>query len=623
MNNLVKICLLAALPLLVLPARAETTRPDTLLPSIVFMPDSLIRDSLQYDFTRLREFAARRKWSKRLYGVFFPRLPSGRVEVIEAENSEARYKPHRGKIIRRVNITVLPPFGTSIRDEVYVRDSSRWFEVMGNSVHQRTSERLVRRRLTVKPGDRVVPFELVQNELLLKQLSNIDDALLRVIEVDAATVDLQVTCRDEFSWTGSGSTNFMYNASVGIENRNLWGAGHSVHYDVEFRGHQEKKWGHLVDYAVRDLFGSRVDFRGELRDTRDHHQLSMEFRKEFLTAQTRWAGGAAFRRVYSSTLLADKDIVRPVELFNYRLADLWVGYSRQGPQRYTFNQNVYATARYSAVRFIDRPRVSPDSNHLYHDRDTYIGALSYMKLKYFKANLIYDFGRAEEIPSGLLGTLIAGYERQEFKDFLYLGSDWVYSWYNLQADRFYALSIALGAFLNAHRIESGVFKLNGKYISPLHRLGRNRYRFYAGVDYTRGIHRTPGDSIYFRDKDIYGFENSKRVMPGGNHRFSASLSATLFLPRVKWGFRTSLSAYADVGMLASGNQSLLQTPYWGLGASLNLRNDNIIFKNLSIRLVYYPRTAGDLRPLHLSAYATRANGFHPYKVGAPEPLRYE
>ncbi|MDR2129990.1 MAG: hypothetical protein LBP56_02270 [Odoribacteraceae bacterium] len=598
--------------------------PDTLSSSIVFMPDSLVSDSLRYEFAGLKEVAYRRKWSRQLYRLIFVSPPRGNIEVIEAENSEIRYKPYRDRVIREVHVKVLPPFGTSIRDTSYARDSARWFEAMGNSIHQRTSERLVKRHLTVRPGDRVVPFELVQNELLLKRLSNIDDALIRVVEVDSAAVELHVICRDEFSWTGSGSTNFIYNAEVGIENRNLWGMGHLAHYESIYRGHKEQKWGHKAEYAIRNLFSSRWDFHGNYEDTHENHLFTLELEKEFLTASTRWAGGVAFKRIFSSSLLVDKDIVKPVELFNYSLVDLWGGYSRQWPQRYTFNQNVFVTARYSAIRFNDRPTVSPDSNHFYYNRDTYIGAVSYIKLKYFKANLIHDFGRAEEIPSGLYGTLLVGYEKQDFEDFLYLGSEWVYSWYNVHADRFYSLSAALGTFFNAYKMESGVFKMNGSYISPLYRFGKNRFRLYARADYTCGIHRNPGDSIYFRKRDIHGFDNNARAMPNGTRRLSASLSTTLFLSRIKWGFRTSLSAYSDMGMLVSGKALLWKrAPYWGLGVSLNLRNDNVIFKNLSVRLAYYPRITSDLKHLHVSAYTSRENGFHDYKVRAPGPVRYE
>ena len=50
----------------------------------------------------------------------------------------------------------------------------------------------------------------------------------------------------------------------------------------------------------------------------------VELDKEFLTYKTKWAGGAAYSRVYSSKTLVDRDINKPVELFNYRLWDFGV-----------------------------------------------------------------------------------------------------------------------------------------------------------------------------------------------------------------------------------------------------------------------------------------------------------
>ncbi|MDR1414838.1 MAG: hypothetical protein LBI96_03420 [Odoribacteraceae bacterium] len=593
-------------------------------PPVVFMPDSLIRDSLRYEFPRLREVAYRRGLTRLLYRMVFVRANNGDIEILEAENSEKRFKPYEGRQIREIRVRVLPPFGTSIRDTSYARDSAQWFEVMANSIHQRSSERLVKNHLTVKTGDRIIPFELVQNELLLKELSNIDDAMIRVEEIkgDTTAVDLHVMCRDEFSWTGSGSTNFRYNASIGIENHNLWGIGHLAGYEASYQGHRDQRWGHKAMYSIRNLFSSRLNFHGNFMDVHDNHLFTLGLEREFLTAQTKWAGGAFFGRVYSSTMLKDKEIVEPVERFNYHLVDVWSGYSRQWPQRYTFNQNIYFTARYTGLHFVNRPLVRFDSNYMYYNRDTYIGAFSYVKLKYFKANLIYDFGRTEEIPSGLYGSFLLGYEKHDFDDLVYMGAEWVYSWYNVRSGRFYSLAAALGSFLNAREVESGTFRVEGNYISPLYPLRRNRVRLYGRVGYMLGIRRAPGDYIYFREnEDIHGFRSK---ILRGDHRLSASFSSTIFLSRIKWGFRTSISSYTDVGFLTGGKEALLKSkPYWGIGASLNLRNENLIFKNLSIRFTFYPNIVKDVRHFSVDAHTYRERGFYDFKVRAPEPVRYE
>lgn len=59
---------------------------------------------------------------------------------------------------------------------------------------------------------------------------------------------------------------------------------------------------------------------------------------KFLTYKTKWAGGAAYSRVYSSKTLVDRDINKPVELFNYRLWDFWGGTSFYLPEKYSYNR---------------------------------------------------------------------------------------------------------------------------------------------------------------------------------------------------------------------------------------------------------------------------------------------
>ncbi|MFR7879523.1 MAG: hypothetical protein ACLU4J_25765, partial [Butyricimonas paravirosa] len=163
--------------------------------------------------------------------------------------------------------------------------------------------------------------------------------------------------------------------------------------------------------------------------------------------------------------------------------------------------------------------MSSDSNHFYYDRDRIMGALTFTKIKYFKANLIYDFGRTEDIPSGLSGTLLFGYEKSDFTEYGYLGTEWHYSWFNKYTERYYAWYAALGTFLNGYTAESGVFKVGSQYISRLYDLSRHRLRFYSNVDYVLGIKRNPDDNIYFEDANIRGFDSDTTR---GTQRLSAS-----------------------------------------------------------------------------------------------------
>ena len=591
--------------------------------SIVFLPDSLIRDSLKYEYKKIKSFAYRWKWGRELYKMVFVNPNKINIDIVETQNSEDRYQAYRGKRIRNIHVWVLPPFGSSIQDTVLIRDSLSWFLGVANSLHQSSSEKMLKKQMTLRPGMEIDPFEIVQNELLLKELDIVDDALIEVRDVEGSAdeVDLLVICKDEFSWTGEVQSNFLNSFDVGIETQNLFRLGHTARYEISYRGSRHQKWGNEVEYTVNNLWGSYFDFQGLYHNTYREDLWRLEAGRRFLTYKTPWAGGVALSRVYSSSTLVDRDITKLVDLFNYRLVDAWVGRAFRLPEKFSYYQNIYLTGRFTATQFVDRPEVSSDTNHYYYDRHSVIGALTYRKLKYYKANLIYDFGRTEDIPSGLSGVLIFGYEKSDFSRYAYLGTEWHYSWFDNENQSYYAFYAALGSYWNGNTSESGVAKAGANYISRLYNLSRHRMRFYANLDYIHGFRRNPDDYIYFDDNAIRGFDSDTLR---GTQRLGASVSATLFLPYIKRGFRASVSAFVDAGVLAPAHKFVFQSQtYWGVGFSLNLRNDNLIFKNISLRVGFYPNVPPDAHLIEFDMSSERRDGFHDFRVTKPEPVSYE
>ena len=110
----------------------------------------------------------------------------------------------------------------------------------------------------------------------------------------------------------------------------------------------------------------------------------------------------------------------------------------------------------------------------------------------------------------------------------------------------------------------------------------------------------------------------------GTQRLSASMSATLFLPYIKRGFRASVTGFVDWGVLARDEKNLLNSQsYWGIGFSLNLRNDNLILKNVSIRFAFYPKGPPDIHSIEVNVSSRRKSGFYDYRVYKPDAIKYE
>ncbi|MEG0795150.1 MAG: hypothetical protein RR397_01390 [Odoribacter sp.] len=590
---------------------------------LVYLPDSLIRDTLRYEYTKIKNFAYKNRWTKELYKMVFVNPRPGYLSVMRTQNSEERFNEYRGKIIGNISIKVLPPYGSSVYDTTYIEDDMEWMKNMANRIHIRTAEKSIRRQLTFKSGMRLLPFELVQNEMMLRQLDYLDDANILVSEVpgDTNRVNILLICKDQFSWGATVESNFLNSVQLGFENKNFMKLGHILNYEFSYRGTKEKKWGNILEYKVNSLGGTHINVRGYYKNDYKEKQVRVEIDRQFVTSQMQWAGGVSAGRVFYSDDLPDRNMTRLRELFNYHFQDIWLGKSFQLPFRYSYNRNIYLTSRFFTTYFNHRPIVTGDTNHLYYNRLDYFTALTYTKIKYYKANLIYDFGRTEDIPTGLFIALTGGFEKSEFDNYGYVATEFRYSHFNKLTERWFGIRGGISSYVGENGFEQGLIKLGGSHISNLCSLGNLKFRFYNDINYVRGIRRYPADYLYMEDANIRGFSSDTLR---GNQKLSISLGTTFFLPYIKKGFRTSIMTFVDAGIVAPENIPLSKNKtYWGFGVALNIRNDNVVLKNLSIRLSFYPTIPADGRSFQAIVTGRNRNGFYDYRVTKPQVIQYQ
>ena len=596
-----------SLPLMTLPVDAQMKM------SPVYLPDSLIRDTLRYEYTKIKDFAYKAKWTKELYKMVFVNPHRGYLNVMRTQNSEERFKAYSGKVIHDISIVVLPPYGTSVYDTTYFEEDMGWLKNLANKTHMKTAEKVIRRQLTIKPGMLLVPFEL----------DYIDDANMIVTEDpdNPAQVNVTLICKDQLSWGATVESNFLNSFDIGLENKNFMKLGHVLNYEFSYRGTKDKKWGNELEYKVNSLWGTHINIRGYYRNDYREKEVFVDVERQFLTNRMKWAGGMGVGRVFYSDDLPDRNVNRLEELFNYHYQDVWLGKSFLLPYRYSYNQNMFLTGRFFTTLFNNRPLVTDDTNHLYYNRRDYFAAFTYIKMKYYKANLIYDFGRTEDIPTGLMLSLTTGYEKSEFDNYGYIAGECHYSHFNKYDERYYALEAALGSYVNEDGFTRGTLKLGASHISNLCSWGSFKFRFYNDVHYVKGIRRYPGDFLYMEDRNIRGFSSDTLR---GNQKLSSSLATTFFLPYIKKGFRVSISSFCDFGVIAADNKKLVHSKtYWGFGVGVNLRNDNVVIKNISFRFAVYPTIPEDGRSFQAILSSGNRGSFYDYHVTKPQVIQYE
>lgn len=591
--------------------------------SIYWQHDSLIGDYLKYEYVEIKEFSKRNKLLRFLYDIVF-RHTDSKMEVLTSVNSQERFEYYKNKFIRKIDVRILPPYGNGVIDyNAPIKDSLGFLEKIANRIHIPSNENVIKNQLTFKVGDQLRPFELVQNEILLKDLSYVEDALLIPVAVEGndALVDLLLIVQDEFAWRGTVVSNMTNSLDIEVSNSNFFGRGHHIAYRLSLDRNKDKIWGNRFSYNITNLFIKHITGSFFYKNDFQEKIISVGAERSFISSFIKWGGGIEYNRVYYADRLPDRYSLKVKQLFDYSSWDFWAGHSFMLKPRYSYNQNIYFTGRFLITKFEERPRIKLDSNLLYSNRANYYVSLTYNKLKYYKANFIYDFGRIEDIPTGFSCSATGGGEYNEFKEMGYAGLTGSYSAYEKRSRKFYSFYMGASIYFSSKNTGQGVLKFGFNHFSQLFDVGSCKARFFVNLNYTRGIKRYVDDLIYFRNYDIFGFpaENVK-----GHKKITGNISSTLFFPFIKRGFRMTMNSFLDIGMIAKENESLLRsTIYSGMGIRLNFRNNNLIIRDISLKFAYYPYLPDKLGQYKFRIMRREESRFLDYRVRKPQAVPYE
>jgi hypothetical protein len=240
--------------------------------------------------------------------------------------------------------------------------------------------------------------------------------------------------------------------------------------------------------------------------------------------------------------------------------------------------------------------------------------------KYTKTNLIYSYGRTEDIPYGALFKITIGREFNEFKQRTYTGGEVSFSKSSRALGYFYTYA-GLSTYINKNQTEQGVLSLGVNYFSNLLNLGNSKIRNFVYLNYTRGFGRYTNEYLKFNNDN--GFTGFKNDSVKGTQRLSVSLESVLFSHVNLYGFRCAFFAFTEFSFL-SGTTEILGRGYAlsSIGVGIRIRSDNLIFNTLQLRIGYFPNppSFSTISPINVSGeQLLRPNNFEP---GPPSIIPY-
>jgi hypothetical protein len=260
-------------------------------------------------------------------------------------------------------------------------------------------------------------------------------------------------------------------------------------------------------------------------------------------------------------------------------------------------------ARYDYMHYYDRPVTSVDTNIRYQHRTDFLGSISFVRNDYYQSKYIYGFGITEDIPYGFNLTLTTGYELAEFFNRPYGGISISAGNYLNKFGYLYVLAEA-GTFMEDNELRQGLFNFSTSYFSNLFNLTEKyNTRFLFRSYYSMGFNRYPNEKMYvqnlnqMRGLDLYKFD--------GNQQLNINTGVVTYTPWSIYGFQFALELFWEASLAGPAQRPIYDNKlYSGIGLGVLIKNENLVFQTLEIRLSWYPNpddgnnftTKMDMRP---------------------------
>jgi hypothetical protein len=547
--------------------------PDTPIPSGILSND---KTPQFYDSLKIK--ASRTLITRKLYDfLIVSHEPSSKKEI--SGSSEAGFEMFSGKRIRKIEIHRLGVFGSSLANPLAYNPDK--IEKLLNDTHVNTNEHIIRKNLLFSEGDTLSPLILSDNERILRQLPYIDDSRIIVVPVSDQDVDIIVVTKDVYSLGASYKYSSIKKGSASLFDKNIFGMGYEFRINVPYDSDLPDSPGFGIEYNIDNIARSFTNLGLFYFDGLGEKTYGFNIDRKLLSATTRYAFGISVRKMYTTE---DLDTLPVPEPLKYNFQDYW--FSRSFLLNKESVSRLILGARFTNNDVWNHPFILPDSYRQLQKYRMYIGSAAFSFQKYYKANLIYGYGRTEDIPYGGLLKLTFGKEDSEFKQRLYTGAELSLG-QSIKSIGYFFTSIGAATFFNNKQTEQGLLLLRARFISNLSYLGKFRIRNFVKADYTRGFDRYLDEKLRFNRED--GFTGFRNDSVSGRQRLAVSLESVLFSPVNLYGFRFAFFGFADLGFLFGTNEFVQQGEVLSsIGLGIRIRNDNFVFNTLQVRLGYFP-----------------------------------
>lgn len=564
---------------------------------------------------------------RELHQVAFRSLSSSPSKSVPTPSVEKqlnrKLSQFQGKIIRRIHIETLDPFGFSDTDTT--QTPNKW-EQFGNIFHNKTKPQVVEKQLLFHPNQPLDTFLIKETERVLRSQSYVRNAVAFVRPTHSPD-SVDVTLRVLDSWSlladADGST---HQVSGRLRERNFFGRGHRVGFRYRQEIPAPRRTGFELSYGIPNLFRTRINTEISYEvNFEKYYQKRWIVQRPYYSTLTRWAGGLEIsEQTYNESILQKSTAQLVPTDFKTQMGDVWASVSfpifKDSP-RTNYASSLILSGRTRTLSFRKAPSAELDKVGFYSDQILYLGSLGVGSIGYEQDRYIFKAGDIEDVSVGKRISVLAGWEHRRGEKRSYFGMRALEG--NYFSNGYLSYEVELGSYFLAGENQQSTLRVEINHFTPLLSFKNWKLRQFTKLRNVTGLNR----EAFIKDRitlngstGIYGFDSP---YVNGTHKTILSSQTQFYSPFVWWGFHISPFILGDLAMIGSQPNLMKSRFFTKLGVGFYVTNDYVKFSQFQFSFFFLPNVPGRGSVQEFTGFENEDFGLPDFRFTAPKTIVYE
>ncbi|NVO18861.1 MAG: hypothetical protein HXX13_04125 [Bacteroidetes bacterium] len=588
--------------------------------SLAFAQKTPVPDSLKL-YKNIETFSGQRKFTKFMFQMFFrPVSRSSRKVAVKKAGHKLKKMPYsafEGKIIRKIDINSLDPFGYSINDT-----SAKPLNYMikqANATHIKSQGITIRNLLLIHRNQPFDSLLVKESERLVRSQHYVRDLAFFVTPVTSNSDSVDINIREMDKWSlipklAASPSSITFN----LRDNNFLGLGHEFQAGVT-RYRNNADYAFLSNYLISNIRNTFINSSVQYSNDRyRNYTKSVSVDRPFYSPFARWAAGVRVYQQFQSDSVYTSDSLFTPRQYKFNAQDIWFGFAQQlfkGTSEDNRTTNLITSLRFLRIRYPAFPEYASDTMHNFSNEDFYMASIGVSTRKYVQDKFIFRFGITEDIPVGRLLSVTAGYQRKNSIKRLYLGAR--ISFGNYYSFGYLSSTFEYGSFFHASNPQQQVYAAGITYFTNLTELGKWKFRQFIKPQLIIGVDRFTSDSLTLNDGyGLDGFNSSSLI---GTKRLLLTFQSQWYSPWSLIGFHFGPFLTCTFGVLGNEPTGFKSSKvYTLLGLGVLIKNENLVINTFQLSFSFFPSIPGKGQDiLKANTFRTTDFGVQDFIIGKP------